>query len=148
MRKLDRYRRAELRRRSMRKSLILTLACAGLAIAACSKNDQQKAGEDAKAAAAKVGDAAKDVAHSDEVKAVGSDIKAAAGDAAAVTAEAAKDAAAKTGAAAKDVAADVKQNTAEATANMDARLDAAATKAKADAAAAKARADAKLSEKK
>jgi hypothetical protein len=132
----------------MHKSLILTLACASLAIAACSKTDQQKAGDDAKAAAAKMGDAAKDVAKSDEVKAVGSDIKTAAGDAADATTAAAKDAAAKTGAAAKDMAADVKQNTAEATANMDAKLDAAATKAKADAAAAKARADAKLAEKK
>jgi len=57
--------------------LILTCAALGLALtaAACSKPTQDKTSADLKAAGAQVGAAAKDVAATPEMKAVGSDIK-------------------------------------------------------------------------
>lgn len=103
----------------MRKSLILTLALTSLAVCACNKPDQEKAGEHAKAAAAKIGDATKEVATSPEMKAVGADLKDAAADAAAAT----KDAAADAGVAAKNIAADVKADAGAAKAKIEARTD-------------------------
>jgi len=94
----------------MRKVLIVAVASLGLMTAACSKATQEKTSEDTKAAAAKTGEAIKDVASSPEMKSVGSDLKAAAHE----TADAAKDVAGQAKVAGKDIASDVKKNTAEA----------------------------------
>jgi hypothetical protein len=91
----------------MRTSLVIAVATLSLAASACSKATQDKTSEDTKAAAAKVGDAAKDVAASPEVKDVGADLKAGAKEAASAT----KDAAGEAKVAAKDIASDVKKDT-------------------------------------
>lgn len=95
----------------MRYALV-ALAIATLSVAACSKSEQSDAGENAKAAAAKIGEATKEVATSPEMKAVGNDIKQGAAEAGAV----AKDAFATAGAELKEGA--------------DAKIDAAAADAK------------------
>ena len=115
----------------MRMFVLPALAAAGaLSLAACSPQHQEKAKADTQAAAAKVGDAAKEVAASPEVKAVGSDIKVGAAEAAQATKEATQEAAVQAGDAAKDLAADVRKSAAEA------RQNAAEAKARADAKAA------------
>ena len=91
----------------MRRLIVVAVATLGLMASACTKATQEKASEDTKAAAAKTGDAIKDVATSPEMKSVGSDIKAAAHE----TADAAK-------VAGKDIAADVKKDTADAKAKV------------------------------
>ena len=70
---------------------IITAAVVGLALVAagCSKPTQDKTSQDLKAAGAKVGEAAKDVAATPEMKAVGSDLKEGAAEAAGKTKEAA-----------------------------------------------------------
>ena len=98
----------------MRKLIIVAVATLGLMASACTKATQDKASEDTKAAAARTGDAIKDVATSPEMKSVGTDIKTAAHE----TAVAAKDVAGEAKTAGKDIASDVKKDTAEAKAKV------------------------------
>lgn len=85
----------------MRTMMIVSLLAAGLALTACDKQKAADVGDDAQAAAAKVGEETKDLANSAEIKEVGNEIK-----------DAAKDA----GAMAKDAAGEAKQAIHEATA--------------------------------
>jgi hypothetical protein len=77
----------------MQKLLPATLAGLAIAITACSKEEARDVGQDARAAAAKVGDEAKDAANSPELKEFGSEVKEAAKDTGQVIKEAAKGAA-------------------------------------------------------
>jgi phosphate uptake regulator len=77
----------------MLKTLMVTVAGAAIALAACSKQDTREAGSDVRAAADRVGDEAKEAANSPEMKKLGEGLKDAAGDVAHVTKEAAKGAA-------------------------------------------------------
>lgn len=108
----------------MRHALVVSLAVAALSVAACSK--QPDAGENAKAAAAKIGEATKEVATSPEMKAVGNDIKEGAADAGA----AAKEALSTAGAELKQGAEKAGDKTSEAAAAADAKIDKAAADAK------------------
>ena len=102
----------------MKTILIASIAGLALAVAACTEAERQDAGNDAEAAAAKVGQEAKEAVNSPELKELGSEIKEAAGDVAQVTKDAAKGAAegAREGAAkvegeARDEAGDAKRAT-------------------------------------
>ena len=92
----------------MRHIIIITLAAAGLSLAACSKEDQKQVNEGASVAADKTAAAAKDIVTDPEVKQAGSAIADAAKDDAAAVKGAVSDAAAKTSAAADKAADDVK----------------------------------------
>ncbi|MDP3871002.1 hypothetical protein [Phenylobacterium sp.] len=109
----------------MRYALVV-LAVATLSVAACSRSEQSDAGENAKAAAAKIGEATKEVATSPEMKAVGNDIKQGAAEAGAV----AKDAFATAGAELKEGADKAGDKASQAAATADAKIDAAAADAK------------------
>lgn len=110
----------------MRHALIVSFAVAALSVAACSKSEQSDAGDNAKAAAAKIGEATKEVATSPEIKAVGNDIKEGAAEAGAV----AKDALATAGAELKQGAEKAGDKASEAAATADAKIDKAAADAK------------------
>ena len=73
----------------MRKLVIVTIAAAGLALGACSKQDRQEVGEGAAAVGDKVQEAAGEIATDPDVKEAGAAI----GDAGAEAADAVKDAA-------------------------------------------------------
>ena len=118
----------------MRTFAIISVLTLSLAFAGCSKPTQEKTSEDLKAAGAKVGDAAKDVANAPEVQAVGADIKQGASEAAdktkaaaAVAADKTKVAAADAGeklkAGAKKAGADIKEGADKAAAKTDAALN-------------------------
>ena len=77
----------------MQKSFMVAFASLAFALAACSKAEQQDTTADVKAAAADVGDKAREAASSPAVKEVGSEIKEAAGDAGTVIKETARGAA-------------------------------------------------------
>lgn len=77
----------------MHKTIAIAAAMAALTLTACSQAERQDAAGDVKAAAAEVGDKAKDAANSPELKEVGAEIKEAAGDAGQVIKETAKGAA-------------------------------------------------------
>jgi hypothetical protein len=89
----------------MRHIIIITLAAAGLSLAACSKEDQKQVNEGAAVAADKTVDAAKDIASDPEVKQAGAAVADAAKDDAMAVKDVVSDAAAKTSEAA-DKAAD------------------------------------------
>ena len=91
----------------MRKLIIVTIAVAGLALGACSKQDRQDVGEGAAAAGGEVQEAAHEIATDPDVKEAGAAI----GDAGAVAADAVR-----------DTAGDVQQGVADASA--DARREA------------------------
>ena len=77
----------------MQKLILASVLGLSLALAACSKAEQQKTDADVNDAAAKVKSDVQEAAHSPEAKKLGSEIKQAAGDAVQVTKEAAKGAA-------------------------------------------------------
>jgi hypothetical protein len=76
----------------MQKIVLVSLAALAVGLAGCSKPTQEKTSADLKAAGHQIGDAAKSVAATPELKAVGTDIKQGAQEAAAKTKEAVKDA--------------------------------------------------------
>ena len=75
----------------MRKLVIVTLAAAGLALGACSKEDRQEVGEGAAAVGGEVKEAAGEIAANPDVREAGAAI----GDAGAEAADAVKDGAAE-----------------------------------------------------
>jgi hypothetical protein len=102
----------------MRTSTLAVILGVWLAVAACSKPTQDKTSQDLKAVGSEVGAAAKSVAATPAVKDLGSDIKQGANEAAAKTKVAADEAGEKLKAGAKDAGA---------------KTDAALNKANADA---------------
>ncbi|WP_421934171.1 hypothetical protein [Phenylobacterium sp.] len=110
----------------MRHAIVISLAVAGLALTACSKSEQAQTGEHAKAAAAKIGEATKEVATSPEMKDLGTDVKEGAVEAGAV----AKDALTTAGAELKAGAAKAGDKAQDAAATADAKIDKAAADAK------------------
>jgi hypothetical protein len=95
----------------MRHFIIITLAAAGLSLAACSKEDQKQVNEGASVAADKTAAAAKDIASDPEVKQAGTAIADAAKDDAVAVKDAVGDAAAKASVTASKAADDVKAKT-------------------------------------
>jgi len=100
-----------------------------LALAGCSKSTQDKTGEDLKAVGSEVGAAAKSVAATPAVKDLGSDIKQGTQEAAAKTKVAADEAGEKLKVGAKKAGEDLKSSAKDAGAKTDAALN----KANADA---------------
>ena len=107
----------------MRVIAAATLGLA-LAIAGCSKPTQEKTSADLKAAAGEVGDAAKQVAATPELKAVGSDIKQGAAEAADKT----KEAAGKAGEKLKEAGSDLKAGAQKAGSDLKTGADKAGDK--------------------
>lgn len=103
----------------MRKTIILTAVAAGLALAACSKPTQDKASADLKAVGSDVSAAAKDVVHGDAMAAVGSDIKQGAAEAADMTVDAADRVGEKLKAGAEKAGAEIKEGARKADAKID-----------------------------
>ena len=119
----------------MRLTAVLALTTLSLIAAACSKPTQDKAGADFKAVGHEIGDAAKDVAATPAVKAVGDDIKQGASEAADKTGEVAKKAGTEIKEGAQKVGADIKagadkaaDKTDVALKKADAKVDAAVKK--------------------
>lgn len=101
------------------RTILIPVAALTFALAACSPAERQDAGADARAAAEKVKDAAHDVASDPDVKAVGADMKEAAGDAVGVV----KDAAGDIKQGADKAGAEIKQESAEAGHEADKAAD-------------------------
>jgi hypothetical protein len=76
----------------MQKIVLVSLAALAVGLAGCSKPTQEKTSADLKAAGHQIGDAAKSVADTPELKAVGQDLKQGAQEAADKTKTAVKDA--------------------------------------------------------
>jgi hypothetical protein len=93
----------------MRTLLIVTLAAAGLALGACSKEDRADVGEGAAAVGSEVKEAAKEIAADPDVK----DAGAAIGNAGAEAADAVKDAAADVQDGVADASAEAKREAEE-----------------------------------
>ena len=94
-----------------------------LAIAGCSKSTQEKTGQDLKAVGSEVGAAAKDVAATPAVKDLGTDIKQGTQEAAAKTKAAADEAGDKLKAGADKAGADIKSGAKDAGDKTDAALN-------------------------
>src|SRR5690606_961167 len=105
---------AEHRRRPMR-SILIPAAALALMLAACSPAEREEAGANARSAAEKVKDSAQDLANDPDVKAVGGDVKEAAGEAVGVV----KDAAGDIKEGVDKAGAEIKQETGEAKADAD-----------------------------
>jgi hypothetical protein len=90
---------------AMRTFVVAAVLGLAFAVAGCSKPTQDKTAQDLKAVGGEVGSAAKQVADTPAAKALGSDIKQGAQEAAAKTKEAASDAGDKLKAGAKDAGA-------------------------------------------
>jgi hypothetical protein len=101
-----------------------------LALAGCSKSTQDKTGEDLKAVGSEVGAAAKSVAATPAVKDLGSDIKQGTQEAAAKTKVAADEAGEKLKVGAKKAGEDLKSSAKDAGAKTDAALNKANSDAK------------------
>ena len=101
----------------MRTLTLVVLLSAGLAVAACSKSTQEKAGQDLKAVGSDAASAAKDVANAPATKELGADIKQGTKEAAAKTKEAADQAGEKLKSGTEKAAADIKSGTAKAAAS-------------------------------
>jgi hypothetical protein len=100
----------------MKTLLTASIAGLALALAACTEAERQDAGNDAEAAAGKVGSEIKEAVSSPEVKEFGSEVKEAAGDAGQVikdaargAAEGAREGAAKVEAEARDEGGDARE---------------------------------------
>ena len=113
----------------MRNSHLAVILGVWLALAACSKTTQDKTGEDLKAVGSEVGAAAKSVAATPAVKDLGSDIKQGTQEAAAKTKVAADEAGDKLKEGAKDAGAKLKEGAKDAGAKTDAALNNAKDKA-------------------
>jgi hypothetical protein len=113
----------------MRTSTLAVILGVWLAVAACSKPTQDKTSQDLKAVGSEVGAAAKSVAATPAVKDLGSDIKQGANEAAAKTKVAADEAGEKLKAGAAKAGDDIKSSAKDAGAKTDAALN----KANADA---------------
>jgi predicted small secreted protein len=112
----------------MRNSHLAVILGVWLALAACSKATQDKTGQDIKAVGSEVGAAAKDVAATSAVKDLGSDIKQGTQEAAAKTKVAADEAGDKLKAGAADAGEKLKAGAKDAGAKTDAALNKAADK--------------------
>lgn len=93
----------------MRKLVIVTVAVAGLALGACSKQDRQEVGEGAAAAGSEVKEAAHEIATDPDVKEAGAAI----GDAGAEAADAVKDTAGEVQQGVADASADARREAEE-----------------------------------
>jgi len=93
----------------MRKLVIVTLAAAGLALGACSKEDRADVGEGAAAVGGEVKEAAREIAADPDVKEAGAAI----GNAGAEAADAVKDTAADVQEGVADASADAKREAGE-----------------------------------
>ena len=113
----------------MRNSHLAVILGIWLALAACSKATQDKTGQDIKAVGSEVGAAAKDVAATPAIKDLGADIKQGTQEAAAKTKVAAAEAGAKLKAGAEKAGADIKSGAKDAGAKTDAALNKAKDKA-------------------
>jgi hypothetical protein len=107
----------------MRNSHLAVILGIWLAVAACSKATQEKTGQDLKAVGSEVGAAAKSVAATPAVKDLGSDLKQGTQEAAAKTKVAADDAGAKLKAGAEKAGDQVKAGARTAGAKTDAALN-------------------------
>jgi hypothetical protein len=113
----------------MRTSTLAVILGVWLAVAACSKPTQDKTSQDLKAVGSEMGAAAKQVAATPAVKELGSDIKQGANEAAAKTKIAADEAGDKLKAGAAKAGADLKSSAKDAGAKTDAALNKAKDKA-------------------
>lgn len=113
----------------MRNSHLAIILGVWLAVAACSKPTQEKTSADLKAVGSEVGAAAKDVAATPAVKELGADIKQGANEAAAKTKVAADQAGEKLKAGAADAGDKLKAGAKDAGAKTDAALNKAKDKA-------------------
>jgi hypothetical protein len=113
----------------MRILILAGLVGLSLAAAGCSKSTQEKAGQDLKAVGTDVGAAAKDVANAPAAKALGSDIKQGTQEAAEKTKEAASEAGDKLKAGASDAGDKLKAGAKDAGAKTDEALNKAKDKA-------------------
>jgi hypothetical protein len=113
----------------MRTSTLAVILGVWLAVAACSKPTQDKTSQDLKAVGSEMGAAAKQVAATPAVKELGSDIKQGANEAAAKTKVAADEAGDKLKAGAAKAGADIKSSAKDAGAKTDAALNKAKDKA-------------------
>jgi hypothetical protein len=113
----------------MRNSTLAVILGVWLAVAACSKPTQDKTSQDLKAVGSEVGAAAKQVAGAPAVKELGSDIKQGANEAAAKTKVAADEAGDKLKAGADKAGDQIKSGAKDAGAKTDAALDKAKDKA-------------------
>jgi hypothetical protein len=113
----------------MRTSTLAVILGVWLAVAACSKPTQDKTSQDLKAVGSEVGAAAKQVAGTSAVKDLGSDIKQGANEAAAKTKVAADEAGDKLKTGASKAGADLKSSAKDAGAKTDAALNKAKDKA-------------------
>jgi len=93
----------------MRKLIIVSIAAAGLALGACSKQDRQEVGEGAAAASGEIKEAAHEIAADPDVKEAGAAI----GDAGAVAADAVKATAGQVQEGVADASADAKREAEE-----------------------------------
>lgn len=93
----------------MRKLIIVTIAAAGLALGACSKEDRTEVGEGAAAVGGEVKEAAGEIADNPDVKEAGAAI----GEAGAEAADAVKDAAGQVQDGVADASADAKREAEE-----------------------------------
>ncbi len=107
----------------MRNSHLAIVLGVWLAVAACSKPTQDKTSQDLKAVGSEVGAAAKQVAATPAVKELGSDIKQGANEAAAKTKVAADEAGDKLKAGAAKAGEDIKSSAKDAGAKTDAALN-------------------------
>ena len=107
----------------MRATAALTIAALSLSLAACSKPTQDKTGEDLKAVGHEIGAAAKEVAATPAVKAVGSDLKEGAAEAADKTKEVAKQAGAELKVGAEKAGSEIKGSADKAADKTDAALN-------------------------
>ncbi|MFI4965337.1 MAG: hypothetical protein ACHP9T_08225 [Caulobacterales bacterium] len=113
----------------MRNSHLAVVLGLWLAVAGCSKPTQDKTAQDLKAVGSEVGAAAKDVAATPAVKSLGSDIKQGTQEAAAKTKVAADQAGAKLKAGAEKTGDELKSDAKDAGAKTDAALNKANAKA-------------------
>jgi hypothetical protein len=113
----------------MRNSTLAVILGVWLAVAACSKPTQDKTSQDLKAVGSEVGAAAKQVAGTPAVKELGSDIKQGANEAAAKTKVAADQAGDKLKAGAEKAGDQIKSGAKDAGAKTDAALNKAKDKA-------------------
>ena len=113
----------------MRNSHLAVILGLWLAVAACSKATQDKTGEDLKAVGSEVGAAAKSVAATPAVKDLGSDLKQGTQEAAAKTKVAADQAGEELKAGAKKAGSDIESGAKTAGAKTDAALNKAKDKA-------------------
>jgi predicted small secreted protein len=107
----------------MRNSHLAVILGIWLALAACSKSTQDKTGQDIKAVGSEVGAAAKDVAATPAVKDLGSDIKHGTEEAAAKTKVVADEAGEKLKAGAEKAGSDIKSGAKTAGDKTDAAID-------------------------